>query len=99
HIHAAGGTARMTGCCVSWKCLVACLPVEESQQPTWPHALHSRSATQTVPSVKHSSQAPGVLCGGKSFAVNPSKCSQALAIGTSYFNVLRSIYRHDDWRP
>src|SRR5439155_17218171 len=70
----------MTGCCVSWKCLVACLPVEESQQPTWPHAWHSRRATQNVPSTRHSSHALGVLCGGKSPEVTPSKCSHNFAI-------------------
>jgi hypothetical protein len=73
----------MTGCCVSWKCLVACLPVEESQQPTWPHDWHSRRATQKVPSLRHSSQASGVLCGGKSAGVSPDKCSHGLAIGSS----------------
>src|ERR671914_2244419 len=70
----------MTGCCVSWKCLVACLPVDESQQPTWPHDWHSRSATQKVPSVRHSSQASGVFCGGKLSGVSPAKCSHNSAI-------------------
>ena len=70
----------MTGCCVSWKCLVACLPVEESQQPTWPHDWHSRRATQTVLWARHSSHAPGVLCTGKPSGISPSKCSHDFAI-------------------
>jgi hypothetical protein len=76
----------MTGCRVSWKCLVACLPVEESQQPTWPHAWHSRRATQNVPSTRHSSHALGVFCGGKSPEVGPSKCSHNFAICFSSSN-------------
>ena len=36
---------------------------EESQQPTWPHDRHSRSATQKVPSVRHSAHALAVFCG------------------------------------
>src|SRR5438094_10623533 len=75
----------MTGCCVSWKCLVACLPVEESQQPTWPHAWHSRRATQNVPSTRHSSHALGVFGGGKLSAVSPLMCSHDSAIGSSSF--------------
>ena len=73
----------MTGCWVSRKCLFACLPVEESQQPTWPHDRHSRRATQKVPSVRHSSQASGVFCGGKLSGVSPAKCSHELAIISS----------------
>src|SRR5919109_2921174 len=76
----------MTGCFVSWKCLVACFPVEESQQPTWPHDWHSRSDTHFDPSTKHSSQAPGVRSGGKSSAVNRSKCSHEFAIWSSNLN-------------
>src|SRR5947209_820652 len=78
----------MTGCCVSWKWLVACLPVEESQQPTWPHAWHSRRATQNVPSTRHSSHPLGVLCGGKSTEVTPSKCSHDFAICFSCLNLI-----------
>src|SRR5688500_15845856 len=68
---------------MSLKCLLACLPVEESQQPTWPQDRHSRRATQNVPSVGHSSQASGVLCGGKSSGLNPDKCSHGWVIGSS----------------
>jgi hypothetical protein len=77
----------MTGCWVSRKCLFACLPVEESQQPTWPHDWHSRRATQKVPSVRHSSQASGVFCGGKLSGVNPAKCSHELAIVSSQLSI------------
>jgi len=66
--------------CLMEVCLVACLLVEESQQPTWPHDWHSRRATQNVPSTRHSSHALGVLCGGKSSGVSPSKCSHDFAI-------------------
>src|SRR6516164_5238568 len=64
----------MTGWPVSWKCCVACLPTEESQQPTWPQVRHSRSCTQRVPSRRHSSHASGVRGGGKSASVRFSKC-------------------------
>ena len=30
----------MSGCLLRWKCLVACLFFDESQQPTWPHSRH-----------------------------------------------------------
>src|SRR5471032_3134165 len=71
---------KTTGWPALWKCFVACLPGEESQQPTWSHAWHSRSSTQRVPSFRHSSQAPGVRGGGKSAAVRPHKCSHSFAI-------------------
>src|SRR5882757_4669352 len=70
----------MTGCCVAVKCAVAWRFGESSQHPTWPHVLHSRSATQTVPSARHSSHPPGVRGGGKSEGFNPSRCSHEVAI-------------------
>src|SRR5438270_8151113 len=45
---------------VAWKCFVACLFLEESQQPTWPHVRQSRRCTQSSPIARHSSQ-PSVL--------------------------------------
>ena len=30
---------------MSWKCLVACLFFDESQQPTWPHTRHDARGT------------------------------------------------------
>src|SRR5947209_18499887 len=50
------------GWLVAWKCLVACLFLEESQQPTWPHSRHRRRCTHVSPVFKQSSQpfAPGV---------------------------------------
>ena len=43
HRHASPGSKeRITGWPLSWKCAVACLPGEESQQPTWPHSVHKR---------------------------------------------------------
>ena len=41
-----GSADSITGCVVSWKCLVACCATEESQQPTLPHSRHCRSETQ-----------------------------------------------------
>src|SRR5437762_5185385 len=46
----------MTGWPVAWKCFVACLFLEESQQPTWPHVRHSRRCTHFSPVARHSSQ-------------------------------------------
>src|SRR5579864_9677799 len=46
----------MMGCLVWWKCFVACLFFESSQQPTWPHVRHSRRCTHVSPIARHSSQ-------------------------------------------
>src|SRR5215467_2003930 len=73
----------MTGCFVSRKCRVACFLGEESQQPTWPHDLHSRNSTHTDPSARHSSHALGVFGGGNFSAVSPLMCSHASAINIS----------------
>src|SRR5262245_11902163 len=45
----------MIGWPVAWKCFVACLFLEESQQPTWPHVRQRRSCTQSSPLARHSS--------------------------------------------
>src|SRR6266852_318045 len=45
----------MIGWLVAWKCLVACLFFEESQQPTCPHVRQSRRWTQVSPIFKQSS--------------------------------------------
>src|SRR5438128_2625560 len=50
----------MRGWPVAWKCLVACLFGDESQQPTWPHVRQSRRCTHESPVARHSSQ-PSVL--------------------------------------
>ena len=55
-----GSMERITGCCVSWKCAVACFFSEESQQPTCPHWRHRRRCTHVVPSRRHSSHPSGV---------------------------------------
>src|SRR6266568_3100161 len=39
----------MSGWLVAWKCLVACLFFEESQQPTCPHVRQRRRCTQLSP--------------------------------------------------
>jgi hypothetical protein len=83
----APGTVRMTGCRVARKCAAAWRCGESSQQPTWPHVRHSRSATQTVPSAVHSSHAPGVRGGGKSAAISASRCSHD-GIGSSAARVV-----------
>ena len=46
----------MIGWRVAWKCLVACLFLELSQQPTWPQVRHRRRCTQVSPMARHSSQ-------------------------------------------
>src|SRR5204862_4577287 len=46
----------MIGCFVLWKCFVACLFFESSQQPTWPQVRHRRRCTQVSPIFRHSSQ-------------------------------------------
>src|SRR5260370_40486975 len=45
----------MIGWLVAWKCLVACLFFESSQQPTCPHERRRRRFTQVSPIFKHSS--------------------------------------------
>src|SRR2546421_6048146 len=54
----------MIGWLVAWKCLVACLFLEESQQPTCPHSRQRRRCTHVSPILKQSSQpfALGVTC-------------------------------------
>src|SRR4051812_5469501 len=73
-------TERITRCRVSWKCLVACLPGEESQQPMWPQVMHSCSDTHSVPSFRHSSQAFGVRGAGKLASVRFLRCAYGLFI-------------------
>src|ERR1700682_4918570 len=46
----------MTGCPVAWKCLVACLLGESSQQPTWPQLRQIRRYNHSLPLFRHSSQ-------------------------------------------
>src|ERR1700676_1398526 len=46
----------MTGCPVAWKCLVACLLGESSQQPTWPQLRQIRRCSHSLPLFRHSSQ-------------------------------------------
>src|SRR5262245_37529223 len=82
----------MTGCCVCRKCRVACFLGEESQQPTWPHDLHSRNSTHTDPSARHSSHALGVFGGGNFSAVSPLMCSHASAINISCHRIASLNY-------
>src|SRR4051794_10468368 len=44
------------GCSVVWKCLVACLFFELSQQPMWPHSVQNRRWTHVSPISRHSTQ-------------------------------------------
>src|SRR5579864_9152998 len=46
----------MIGCPVALKWAVACLLGDESQQPTWPHVMHSRRWTHRPPMRRQSSQ-------------------------------------------
>src|SRR5450759_5089441 len=73
HIHVSPGwTERMTLWPVSWKWAVACLPRDESQQPTCPQIMHWRRWTHSHPSCSHSWQ-PLVVLGG--FGSIPETCS------------------------
>src|SRR5215467_369536 len=85
-------TERMTGCCVSWKCLVACPLGEASQQPTWLHVRHSRRATQCVFSMRHSSQAFGAIVAGKSADVRPFKCSHGFGVGIVFSLIIYRVF-------
>jgi hypothetical protein len=60
HQSSSGSAEEMIGCFVAWKCAVACLFGESSQQPTCPHVRHSRRCTQLPPILRQSSHpAPG----------------------------------------
>jgi len=50
-----GVTDFMIECPVSLKCFVACLFLELSQHPTWPHVRHMRRLTQVSPIFMQSS--------------------------------------------
>src|SRR5947209_15797254 len=52
----------MIGCDVSWKCAVACLFGELSQQPIFPQLWHMRRCTHQPPVFRHSSQ-PAISAG------------------------------------
>src|SRR5690242_8167532 len=69
----------MTGWCVWWKCWVACLFFEESQQPTWPHDRQRRRCAQVSPICRHSWQP--VLPGVTSCVV--FRCEQVLDFVTA----------------
>ena len=47
---------RINGCLLLWKCLVARLFLDESQQATLPHSKQSRRWTHRSPILTHSSQ-------------------------------------------
>src|SRR5258706_4977500 len=51
-----GSSEVMIGCRVAWKCVVACVLLELSQQPTWPQVRHRRRCTQVSLMTRHSSQ-------------------------------------------
>src|SRR5437660_9633427 len=52
----------MIGCDVSWKCAVACLFGELSQQPIFPQLWHMRRCTHQPPVFRQSSQ-PAISAG------------------------------------
>src|ERR1044071_6116958 len=54
----------MTGWSLRRACLVACLPGELSQHPTWPQVRQSRRWTHCIPVLRHSSQPIGVRGSG-----------------------------------
>ena len=52
-----GSIDRITGCPRAAACLLACLFLESSQQPTFPQVRHMRRCTQRSPRARQSSQA------------------------------------------
>src|ERR1700722_7769830 len=68
----------MTGWPDSWKCAVACLLGEESQQLTSPHVRQSRKCSQWPPIFMHSPQPEGV-CGSTSSIC--STCVHSAMVG------------------
>ena len=67
-----GSLDLMIGWLVAWKCAVACLFGELSQQPTSPQTMHSRRCTHQPPVRRHSEQ-PSVL-DGVTFRSIVSRC-------------------------
>src|SRR5207247_2004063 len=76
----------MIGCFVLWKCFVACLFFDWSQQPTCPQVRQSRRWTQSSPIFKHSSQPSGVF--GLISSLIRSRCEQVSAIKFFSFQLL-----------
>src|ERR1700681_4827768 len=77
----------MIGCPDLWKCAVACLCGELSQQPTWPHSMQSLRCTHEPPIFRQSSH-PSALavtsriwsrCVQTSIANQPTTLGAALA--------------------
>src|SRR6202035_1080649 len=73
----------MMGCPVAWKCLVACLLGESSQQPTWPQLRQIRRCSHTLPLFRHSSQ-PSAL--GVTVRM-PARWVQPFAKDSHFFRV------------
>ena len=61
-VAARADAARTNGCLDAWKCFLACLFLEESQQPTCPHDRQRRRWTHLSPIFMHSSQPCLVVC-------------------------------------
>src|ERR1700722_3703552 len=78
----------MTGCPVAWKCLVACLLGESSQQPTWPQLRQIRRCSHSLPLFRHSSQ-PSAL--GVTLRM-PAMWLQPLATAGSDVHVVKRQY-------
>src|SRR6202163_613779 len=78
----------MTGCPVAWKCLVACLLGESSQQPTWPQLRQIRKCSHSLPLFRHSPQ-PSAL--GVTLRM-PAMCVQPFATAGSY---VLGVEEHD----
>src|SRR5580765_4449289 len=67
----------MIGCAVSWKCAVACLFGDWSQQPIFPQIWHMRRCTHQPPVLRHSSQ-PAISAGNSVTRISP-RCVQLTA--------------------
>src|SRR5947209_12409140 len=71
----------MIGCDVSWKCAVACLFGELSQQPIFPQIWHMRRCTHQPPVFRHSSQ-PAMSAG-----------TSATRISSRWVQLTRAVWR------
>src|SRR6266536_4419564 len=68
----------MIGCDVSWKCAVACLFGELSQQPMCPQVEHMRRCTHHPSICRHSSQP--AISAGSAVTLISSRCVQLTQI-------------------
>src|SRR5260221_9085083 len=88
----------MIGWLVAWKCLVACLFFESSQQPTCPHSRQRRKCTQVSPIFKQSSHPLALGVTSRIW----SRCVHRFAISISFtYSTYKAILylAHERARP